>query len=189
IDHGREVTAVSGYIRAGANGFVVASDSPIKEAKDFIGKRIAYALGGGSGALLDAFWKSVGLKREQMTLVGVDASAIASTYIAGNVDVAVSPVASLMPIVAAKRPSRSIPYAQFGLRVPGLGLIVRRPEIAGRAAELAKLVPVLSRSWKYVMDGHVEEGVDAIIAQRPNAKLDREVMIAQMRENLKLIMT
>lgn len=189
IEQGIAVTSIAGFVRAGDNGFVVPVDSPIREPKDFIGKRIAYPLGGSSASLMDAFWRSVGLTREQMNLVGVDASAIASTYISGDVDAAVSPVTSLLPIVEAKRPSRTIPYAQFGLRVPAYGLVVRQSDVKDRAAELAKLVPVLSRAWQYVADGHVDEGIDAIIAQRPNEKLDRAVMVAQMQENLKLIMT
>lgn len=189
IEQGLAVTSIAGFVRAGDNGFVVPIDSPIKEPKDFIGKRIAFPLGGSSGSLMGAFWHYVGLTREQMTLIGVDSSAIASTYIAGAADAAVSPVTSLLPIVQDKRPSRAIPYAQFGLRVPAYGLTVRAAEVASRSAELGKLAQVLSRAWQYVADEHVEEGVDAIILQRPNEKLDRPVMIAQIKETLKLIMT
>jgi len=189
IEQGLTVTSIAGFVRAGDNGFVVPIDSPIKEPKDFIGKRIAFPLGGSSSALMDAFWRSVGLTRGQMTLIGVDSSAIASTYIAGAADAAVSPVTSLLPIVQGQRPSRAIPYAQFGLRVPAYGLSVRVDEVASRTADLGKLVQVLSRAWQYVADGHVDEGVDAIIQQRPNEKLDRAIMIAQIRETLKLVMT
>lgn len=189
IDNGMAVTSISGYVRAGDNGFVVPVASPIHQPKDFIGKRIAYPLGGTSSALLDAFWKTVGLDRSQMKLLGVDTSAIASTYISGNVDAAVSPIASLLPLVDAQRPSRTIPYAAFGLRVPSYGLVVRKADVKARAADLGKLVRVLARSWEYIANGHTDEGVDAIIAARPNEKLDRAVMLAQLRENLKLLNT
>jgi NitT/TauT family transport system substrate-binding protein len=189
IDNGMAVTSISGYVRAGDNGFVVPVDSPVREPKDFVGKRVAYPLGGSSAALLDAFWKLVGVDKSQVKLLGVDTSAIASTYIAGNVDAAVSPIASLLPLVQAQRPSRAIAYAQFGMRVPSYGLAVRDADLKTRAADLAKLVQVLGRSWDYIADGHVDEGVDAIIAERPNEKLDRAVMLDQLKENLKLLNT
>jgi NitT/TauT family transport system substrate-binding protein len=39
---------------------------------------------------------------------------------------------------------------------------------------------VVSASWQYIYNGHEEEAVDAIIAQRPQARLDRKVLRGQI---------
>ncbi len=40
---------------------------------------------------------------------------------------------------------------------------------------------IWARSWAYLRDGHIEEGVDAIVKQRPDAKLDRKALAEQIR--------
>jgi NitT/TauT family transport system substrate-binding protein len=189
IDQGMALTSIAGFIRAGDNGVVVPVDSPIHEPKDLLGKRIVYALGGGSAGMMDAFFSAAHLPRSELKLVGVDASAIASTYVAGNVDAAVSTVAFLLPLVNDKRPSRAIPYASVGLNLPGYGLTVRTADVAPRAAVFAKLVPVIDRVWGYVKDGHVPEAIDAILAARSNERLDRDMLIAQLNGYLLLMDT
>lgn len=189
IDKGMAITSVSCFVRAGDNGVMVPVDSPIKEPKDLIGKRIAYPLGGGSAAMMEAFFGIAKLSKSDMNLVGVDSSALASTYVSGNVDAAITTVAYLAPMIGDKRPSRALPYSAIGLRVPSFGLAVRKEDVTARATMLAKLVPILNKAWVYTVDGHVAEAVDAIVAGRPGEKLDRKVMTEQLEGYLKLLDT
>ena len=189
IDKGMEVTSVVCWVRAGDNGVIVPEDSPIKAPQDLLGKRIVYPLGGASASLMEAFYNVAKLPKSELKLVGVDSSALASTYIAGNVDAAIATIAYLTPMIQDKRPSRTIPYSVVGLRVPSFGLTVRKADITGRAAMLGKLVTVLNRAWDYTANGHVPEAIDAIVAGRPNEKLDRTVMTNQLVGYLKLLDT
>ena len=189
MDQGINLTSLDCFIRAGDNGILVSADSPIKEPKDLLGKRIVYPLGGASASLMEAFFHDAHLPRDQLHLVGVDGSALASTYVAGNVDAAVTTIAYLMPMIADKRPSRAIPYASIGLVVPSFGLAVRTADVKTRADTLAKLIPIMDRAWAYTRDGHVAEAIDAIIAGRPNERLDRTVMTNQLTDYLKLLDT
>jgi NitT/TauT family transport system substrate-binding protein len=45
------------------------------------------------------------------------------------------------------------------------------------------------RAWQYVRDGHVDEAIDAIFAQRPSERLDGAVMKSQLELYLKLVDT
>ena len=189
MDQGMPLTSIACFIRAGDNGVVVPADSAIHTPKDLMGKRIAYALGSGSASLMDAFFVTAHLKRSDLTLIGVDASAIASTYASGNADAAVSTVAFFMPLVADKRPSRAIPYSSIGLDLPGYGLVVRAADVKPRAAAFAKLVPAINRAWAYVRDGHVPEAIDALLAARSNERLDRDILIAQLNNYIPLMDT
>jgi NitT/TauT family transport system substrate-binding protein len=189
MDQGIDLTSLDCFIRAGDNGILVSEDSPIKEPKDLLGKRIVYPLGGASASLMEAFFHDAHLPRDDLHLVGVDGSALASTYVAGGVDAAVTTIAYLMPMVAGKRPSRAISYASIGLVVPSFGLAVRAGDVKTRAAIFGKLVPIMDRAWQYTKDGHVSEAIDAIVAGRPNERLDREVMTNQLVDYLKLLDT
>jgi NitT/TauT family transport system substrate-binding protein len=189
MDKGMDLTSVVCWVRAGDNGVIVPENSPIRTPQDLVGKRIVYPLGGASASLMEAFFNVAKLPRGQLNLVGVDSSALASTYVAGNVDAAITTIAYLQPMIEDKRASRTIPYSSVGLRVPSFGLTVRKTDITARKEMLAKLVPVMNRAWDYVKSGHVPEAIDAIIAARPNEKLDRTVMTNQLIGYLKLLDT
>jgi len=189
IGQGMPLISIAGYIRAGDNGVAVPIDGPIKTAHDLAGKKLAYVLGGGSATLLDAFFKRAGIARSDVTLIGVDSSALPSTYVSGHADGAISTVAYMIPLFAETRPSVAISFASVGLVVPSFGLAVRTDEVSSRKADFAKLVPILDRAWTYVADGHVPEAIDAIVASRPGEKLDRTVMTNQLTDYLKLLDT
>jgi NitT/TauT family transport system substrate-binding protein len=189
MDKGMPITSVVCWVRAGDNGILVPENSPIHTPQDLAGHRIVYPLGGASASLMEAFFTAAKLNKDQLNLVGVDSSALASTYIAGNVDAAVATIAYLQPMIEDKRASRTIPYSVVGMRVPSFGLTVRKSDITARKDMLAKLVSVMNRSWDYVQQDHVDEAIDAIIAGRPNEKLDRTVMKNQLLGYLKLLNT
>lgn len=193
VDKGMPVISIAGFIRSGDNGIMLPLDSPIKSAtdsaKDFVGKRIVYPSGGSSSSLMEAFFRLVNVARDSVNLIGVDPSALASTYVAGGVDGAVTTVAYLEPMISDKRPSRGIFFADGGLVVPSFGLVIRKADENAKSAALAKFVAANVRAWQYVIDGRVDEAIDAIIAQRPMERLDRGVMTSQLKQYLKLVDT
>jgi NitT/TauT family transport system substrate-binding protein len=184
IDHGMDLISVACFVRAGDNGVMVGSDTGIKAPKDLAQKRIAFATGTASAALMDGFFKKAGLNREQMTLVGVDLSALAALYVSGQVDAAVNTIGYFGPIVSGSRPSRAIFSSEAGIRVPGVGLIVRKSDENAKASTLARFVPVTVRAWQYILDDHVEEAVDAMMAQKAGNRMDRAVLIGQVKAYL-----
>jgi len=186
---GMRITSVAGFVRAGDNGFMVPRGRGFKTMKDLEGKRIAYTASSGTGPFLDAFLKSSGTSREKFQLVNVDSGSLVSVYTSGNVEAVMSTVAFFMPIVETVRPSDSILFADVGMRLPGYGLVVQDSTVRDRAPVLGRFVGAMMRAWNYIFDGHVDEGVDAIIAQRPNDKLDRAILKGQLEAYMPLFYT
>lgn len=189
VSNGLPVTAIMGFVRAGDNGLMVPRDSGWTSLEDLRGKRIAVPAGGATSAFADAFFSAAGMSRSDFMVVNVDSSAMVSTYTSGGADAALSTVAFFKPIVEEVRPSEGILFADLGLRVPGYGLLVHRDDLEDKADALERLVAVQQRTWEYIFDGNEEEAADAIIAQRADMRLDREVMLGQLKAYMPLFMT
>lgn len=189
ISNGVPVISIMGFVRAGDNGLMVPASSGWKTLKDLKGKRIAVAAGSATAAFLDAFLKAGGVTRADYTIVNLDNSAMVSTYVAGKVDAALSTVAYFAPIVAATKPSAGILFSQVGLNIPGYGLVVRKDELASRQDMLRKFVAVQQKTWNYIFAGHEDEAVDAILAGRAGMRLDRTVLLGQLKAYMPLFNT
>ena len=88
---------------------------------------------------------------------------------------------SAIPVAAANRPSKAILAEDVGITFPSYGLIATEKTIDTRKDALKKLVQVQQKAWAYIRDGHIDEAADAIIKQRPNAKLDKKVLADQIK--------
>jgi len=181
ISNGLPVTSVMCFIRAGDNGLIVPANLNIKSLADFKGRKLAVPNGAGTSVFLDAFLKAGGLSRRDLQTINVDNQAMVSTYSSGQVDGALSTIAFMLPLVSEVRPSTSVSFNDVGLRIPGYGLVVQRDAIEKRADMLAKIVAVNKRVWDYIFTGKEEEAVDAMLAQRAGLRLDRKLMLAQLK--------
>ena len=189
ISSGMPVTSIMGFVRAGDNGLMVPRDSGWTTLEDLRGKRIAVPAGGATSAFADAFFAAAGMSRSDFTVINVDSSAMVSTYTSGGADAALSTVAFFKPIVEEARPSEGILFSDVGLRVPGYGLVVLRETLEARTEDLQTFVEVQQRTWEYIFDGNEEEAADAIIKQRPDMRLDREIMLGQLKAYMPLFST
>lgn len=189
ISNGVPVISIMGFVRGGDNGLMVPADSGWNTLKDVKGKKIAVPAGSATAAFFDAFLKAGGVSRSDFTIVNLDTSALIAAYTSGGVDAAVSTVAYFAPIVADKRPSKGILFSQVGLNVPGYGLVVRKAELDSRAAMFGKFVEVQQRTWKYIFAGHEDEAIDALMAERAGSRLDRKIMMGQLKMYMPLFDT
>jgi NitT/TauT family transport system substrate-binding protein len=189
IANGVPVTSVMGFVRAGDNGLVVPIAGNYKTLKDLVGKKIVVPNGSGTAPFLDAFFKAGGVSRNDIQVVNVDSQSMVATYGSGQVEGALSTVAFFAPIVSETRPSSGILFADVGLRIPGYGLVVQKDAIDKRAEMLAKVVAVNKRVWDYIFSGKEDEAVDAMLAQRSGLRLDRKVMMGQLKMYMPLFAT
>ncbi|WP_372922558.1 ABC transporter substrate-binding protein [Roseovarius sp.] len=189
IDSGMPITSIMGFVRAGDNGLMVPRDSGWTTLEDLKGKRIAVPAGGATAAFTDAFLEAGGMSRNDFDVINVDSSAMVSTYTSGGADAVLSTVAFFKPIVESARPSEGILFSDVGLRVPGYGLVVLRETADEMPEPLGTFVEVQQRTWEYIFEGNEEEAVDAIISQRPDMRLDREVMLGQLKAYMPLFNT
>lgn len=189
VSNGLPVTSVMGFVRGGDNGIMVPVESGWKTLKDIKGKRIAVPAGSATAALFDAFLKAGGMTRDDIVAVNLDSSALASVYASGGADGALTTVAYLAPIVADRRPSSAILFSSYGLTVPGYGLVVRTADLESRAAVFKAFVGAQQRTWDYIFAGHEDEAIDAMLAERAGNRLDRKVVLGQLKMYMPLFTT
>jgi NitT/TauT family transport system substrate-binding protein len=183
-DKGLTVKAIASYARRSDIGLMVPLDSGITKVADLKGKRLAHTASSLETPFLDLFLKSGGLVRGDVTLVNLDGAAKLAAYLTGKVDCAFSSIPFFVPAVKAERPSRGLLFADAGLYLPSYGLLARDETIASKKDALTRFVSITDAAWAYIAAGHQDEGVDAIQAARPNAKLSRVVMRSQVDDFL-----
>lgn len=185
---GLPLISIAGLGRTGDLGFIVPKGK-YKTLKSLEGQKIAYSAVTGAGPYMDVFLEVGGTSREKFQILNVDPPAQASTFTSGAVEASFSGLAYFLPIVSAIRPADTILMADVGIIVPGYGLVTTQKVIDRNSEGLRRFVPVLVRAWEYIYDGHVDEGVAAIISQRPNAKLDPAILKGQIEAYRKLFWT
>ncbi|HLI11433.1 MAG TPA: ABC transporter substrate-binding protein [Alphaproteobacteria bacterium] len=186
---GLPVISIAGFFRKGDIGLLVPRNSPVESPKDLAGKRIAYTAGSLEAPFIDAFLAAGGLKRNQVQLLNVDAGAKVATYLSGNVGGVFSSAPFALPLVEAKRPSRAMLFSDAGLNLPSFGLFTTTSELREKGPALKRLASIVAGSWAYVVAGHVDEAADAMMRQRPQAKLQPALLRAQIKQSIAFLYT
>lgn len=181
---GLPVIAIAGFFRKGDLGLLVPKDSPIHGPKDLAGKRLAYTAGSLEAPFLDAFLAAGGLTRDKLQLLNVEASSKIATYLTGNVDGVFSSAPFVLPLVEAKRPSRAVLFSDHGLNLPSFGLLTTEAKLKEKGPALKKFASIVAGTWGYIVAGHVDEATKAVIAERPQAKLDPALLRGQIEQSL-----
>jgi NitT/TauT family transport system substrate-binding protein len=188
-DKGLAVRGIADYARNSDIGLMAPLDSGITKVADLRGKRLAHTASSLETPFLDLFLQSGGLTRSDVTLVNLDGGAKLAAYLTGKVDCAFSSIPFFVPAVKTQRPSRGLLFGDAGLYLPSYGLFARDEVIAGKKAALTRFTSLVDGAWAYIIAGHQDEGVDAILAQRPNAKLSRDVMRGQVDDFITFFQT
>ena len=105
-------------------------------------------------------------------MLNVDAAAKAGTYLAGRTDGAFSSIPFFLPLAKKQRPSISINFADYGLEFPSFGLLVTEKKLSEKRDQLSRFASIVAGMWAYTFAGHEDEAAAALIAARPQAKLD-----------------
>ncbi len=177
---GLSIRAIAGFAQQNDIGLLVPVDSGLKSPADLKGKKIAYTAGSLETPFLDRFLAAGGLTRNDVELINVDAAAKGGTYMAGRSDGAFSSAPFFLAVVKAQRPSSNIRFADFGLQFPSFGLFATEEKLQEKGAAIRRLASVVAGSWAYIIAGHQDEAVDAILAARPQAKLNPTVIRDQI---------
>ncbi|GAB1577180.1 ABC transporter substrate-binding protein [Bordetella petrii] len=179
-DKGLPVKAVAVFARHSDIGLLVPADSGIEGPAQLKGKKVAYTAGSLEAPFIDAFLARGKLAKSDLELVNVDAAGKASTYAVGRADAAFSTIPFFLPVVSQNRPSKAVRFADFGLDMPSFGLFASEQKLAERRDAIARFASVSARAWEYIYAGHQDEAVQAILAQRPQARLDARVLRGQI---------
>jgi NitT/TauT family transport system substrate-binding protein len=162
---------------------LVDKDSPMSRAADLRGKTVVVFAASPWAPFIDVYLKSSGLTRDDVKVDVVDAAALFGTYIAKRADGMMSTTGSALPIAEASRPSKCLLASDAGIAFPSYGLVAREDTIAAKRAALRRLIQVEQRAWAQLQN-NPEDGVRAMLAERPDAKLDPVVLLNQIKLTL-----
>jgi NitT/TauT family transport system substrate-binding protein len=179
-EQGADLTSIAGWFRKSDLAVLVDRASDIRTGADLKGKSIVNFNGSPWSPYIQSYLKAVGLGEGDVNIVAVAPAALMSTYTARQADAVMTTAPFGLPIIESSRPSRAVLMADAGIAFPSYGLIVRSDTLASRKEALKRLVEVQVKAWEYIYDGHIDEGVEAIIAQRPGMKLDPTVLGKQI---------
>jgi NitT/TauT family transport system substrate-binding protein len=177
---GLPVKAIAGFVQQNDIGLLVPVESGIKSPADLKGKKIAFTAGSLEAPFIDRFLAAGNLTRNDVELINVDAAGKAGVYMAGRADAAFSSVPFFLPVVSSQRLSTSVNFADFGLQFPSIGLFATEKTINEKRDALRRFASVVAGCWTYIFAGHEDEGVQAIISARPQAKLNPAVLHQQI---------
>ena len=176
VAKGASVKAVGGIIRKNDMGAIVDASLDIKSMKDIVdrGYKLITTPGGFDTPFMKAIFTAAGADPKKVKFMNVAASAKLSSYLTKKGEAVSSTPPYFAPIVEKKRPSNYIYYVDYGLQIPGFGLVASTDTIKDRPEVLRKYLSVMSRAWKQAWSGPdaVKAMVAAMKAQRPQAKIN-----------------
>lgn len=180
-DKGMPVKAIAAILNKGDFGAVVAEASHIKTPKDLEGKTVYYSAGSVETPFIDTYLQRAGVDKSKVNLVNIDIGAKISGYMSGQGDAMFAPVSLYTIKGLTPRASRGMLFTEYGINVPSFGLVANESTIAKRPKVLGAFVTTFQRAWVAIHSGGaIDEGVAALIKNRPQAKLDPAVMKAQI---------
>jgi NitT/TauT family transport system substrate-binding protein len=178
---GLQVKAVAGFIRQNDIGLMIGKDTGVNSPKDLKGKKLTFTAGSLETPFLDRFISAGGLTRDDLELTNVDAANKGTLYMSGRVDGAFSSAPFMQPIFDRQRPTKTIKFSDYGLEFPSFGLFATEATIAAKRDQIRKFASVTAGAWQYILNGHEAEGVQAIMEARPQAKLDPQILLDQIK--------
>jgi NitT/TauT family transport system substrate-binding protein len=180
---GATIRSIATFQRRTDLCILVDKASPISRVADLRGKTVVVFAASPWTPFIDVYLKSGGLTRDDLKVDVVDPAALWGTYIAKRADGLMSTVGSALPIAEEPRPSKCLLASDANVAFPSYGLVAREDTIASKGPALRRLIQVEQRAWQWLRE-HPEDGVKAMIAERPDAKLDPKVLLGQIKLTL-----
>ena len=176
---GLPIVAVAQLFRDSDTALIYPHDSKIHSPKDLAGKTIIFSTGGSEAPFIKTFLASGGLTVDQVSMLNLAPSAKDSTYAAGRADALITQLPYSLPLISSVRPSDGLMFGDYGVSLPGYGLIASETGLKAGGAHIGKFASIVIGAWEYVLNAHRDEMIRAIIAERPDAKLKPDVMLGQ----------
>lgn len=187
-DQGATLRSFAGFGRRTDLSVLVDRDSPIRQVEDFRGKTLVVFAASPWAPFIDSWLRAGGLDRNTVNILFVDPAALWGTYTARRADGLMSTTPSALPIAERPRPSRAIQAEDAGIAFPSYGLVATEATIRARGPALRRLVETQQRAWSHLKE-KPEDGAEAMIRQRPDARLDPAVLREQIRLTLEFFDT
>jgi NitT/TauT family transport system substrate-binding protein len=172
-DKGIQIKSIAGVLRKGDLGVLVDADSPMKQPRDLEGKVIFFSPSSIETQFIDTWFTKNGVDKSKVQLSSIDISTKVSTYLSGKGDGMFVPIPIYTIRKNIPRLSKGILFADFGLPLPGFGVIANESAIKNKPKALGGFVAAIQKAWAGIKDKTmIDDAVAALIKNRPQANLD-----------------
>lgn len=170
---GLPVVAIGSILRRNEVGILFDKGKGYAKPADFKGKQLIYTAGSTEAPFIDTFLGAGKMKRSDVKLLAVDASAKVSTYLSGKGDGVIGPVPFFQAIMRGKRNSDWVLFADFGMPMLSWGIVANEDAVKNKPKALAAFMQVLGQSWSYIRQGDAQltEACTLMIKARAAAKV------------------
>jgi NitT/TauT family transport system substrate-binding protein len=180
-DKGMSIKAIAAVLRKNDLGVLVDEKGSLHTPKDLEGHVIYFSPSSVETLFIDTWFKLNGVDKSKVNLQALEIGAKVSTYLGGGGDGMFVP----LPIYTIRshipRLSRGITFADYGLPLPGFGVITSDEAIKTKPKAIAGFVAALQRAWAGIHDRTmIDEAVAALLKNRPQSKLDPGYIKAQL---------
>jgi NitT/TauT family transport system substrate-binding protein len=182
-NNGAQVKSFACWGRRTDLAAIVDRDGPLHKVQDFRGKTVVCFAASPWAPFIDAWLKAGGLDRSTVNVLMVDPAAVWGTYSNRRADALLSTLPSALPPVDVQRASRGVLAEDAGVGFPSYGLMATEATLRSKRDALMRLTQTQQRAWAHIRD-NVEDGVQAMLRQRPDARLDPAVQREQIRLTL-----
>jgi NitT/TauT family transport system substrate-binding protein len=186
---GMKIISIAAFTRKPDLGLVYDAKLGAITPKDLAGKPILCFSGSYWTPFIKPFFAAAGVDFDAVSILNVDVNAMYPSYLSGKADAVLTSAPFALPFVQSGRPSRAIMAMEYGIVIPGYGMIVREDALRGRTETFAKIAQSAARGWQYLLDGHEDEGIAAIQKLRPDVKLDPVIAKDQLQAFEQLVST
>ena len=173
---GIPVKAIAAFARQNDIGAVLPIEAKIDSIQGLRGRKLLFTPGSLETPFIDSFLAAGGLKREDVDLVSVEASAKLGSYVAGRADGVFTSIPNILPMAAKLRPSMAIRFADHGLTMPSFGLLASERMISDNPDALRRFASVVAGAWTAIVAGQQDEAVAGIQKARPEMRMSAQVL-------------
>lgn len=182
---GVPVKSVASILNVNDAGVISLEGTNIKTAKDLIGKRIAITAGDSASATFPAVLAANNIKREQVTLVQVDAAAKPVLVMEKKADALLGGLSDQVFLIQEKGfKTEAITFADLGVSLVGFSVITNEDIIAKNPDLVRRFVKATSRAWEAARK-NPQSVMSSLQTVKPDFDIERglkqlNVMIALM---------
>lgn len=177
---GMKVVGIAAFTRRTDLGVVYDAKLGAVTPKDLAGKPVICFTGSFWTPFIKPFFAAAGVPPDGIQILNVDVTAMYASYMAKQADAILTSPPYGLPLVESVRPAKAIMASDYGIVLPGYGLVVREDAVQSRRATLAKVAKAAARGWQYLLDGHEDEGIQDIVKLREQVKMVPATAKAQL---------
>jgi NitT/TauT family transport system substrate-binding protein len=180
IGKGMPVVGIGGLIQRLPDSIISLQRAPLKTPKDLEGKTGSTVATSAIFKLFPAFAAATHLDMSKVKVVPVDAGAVLTSLLQGQVDFATGWAFTDALRVAAQKPiAPPILMADYGINVLGNGFVVSRDTAKSKGDVLKRFMSATAAGY-LASEKEPEAAIDAMIAARP--EVNKPVVLEQLKQ-------